>query len=76
MSSMTGEEMEELEAVSAADICNPLGIEYYGLHTKSFAMEYEYFGDITGWLLEHHLDFMGLINEGLVLEAPEGMYNF
>lgn len=27
------------------------------------------------WLLEHHFDYRGLIEKGLALEAPEGMYN-
>jgi hypothetical protein len=27
------------------------------------------------WLLEHHFDYCGLIERGLALEAPEGMYN-
>ena len=26
------------------------------------------------WLNEHHLDYRGLIEKGLALEAPEGMY--
>ncbi len=26
------------------------------------------------WLLSHHFDFRGLIEKGLALEAPEGMY--
>ena len=26
------------------------------------------------YVLEHHFDFRGLIEKGLVLEAPEGMY--
>lgn len=26
------------------------------------------------WLLAHHFDYMGLIEKGLALEAPEGMY--
>ena len=26
------------------------------------------------WLNEHHFDFRGLIEKGLALEAPEGMY--
>ena len=28
------------------------------------------------WLNAHHFDFRGLIERGLALEAPEGMYNF
>ena len=26
------------------------------------------------WLLEHHFDYRGLIDKGLAIEAPEGMY--
>jgi hypothetical protein len=26
------------------------------------------------WLLAHHFDFRGLIEKGLALEAPDGMY--
>ena len=26
------------------------------------------------WLITHHFDFRGLIEKGLALEAPEGMY--
>ncbi len=28
------------------------------------------------WLNAHHFDYRGLIEKGLALEAPEGMYNF
>ena len=27
------------------------------------------------WLNEHHFDYRYLINKGLAIEAPEGMYN-
>ena len=30
--------------------------------------------DTFDWLLSHHFDFRGLIEKGLALEAPEGMY--
>ena len=29
----------------------------------------------TDWLNKHHFDYRGLIEKGLALEAPEGMYN-
>ena len=29
---------------------------------------------LVDWLYAHHLDFRGLIEKGLALEAPEGMY--
>lgn len=31
---------------------------------------------IIDWLNEHHFDYHGLIEKGLALKAPEGMYNF
>lgn len=30
--------------------------------------------DYTDWLNAHHFDYRGLIEKGLALEAPEGMY--
>lgn len=29
---------------------------------------------VVDWLNEHHFDYRGLIEKGLALEAPEGMY--
>lgn len=29
---------------------------------------------VNDWLLEHHFDYRGLIEKGLAIEAPEGMY--
>jgi hypothetical protein len=30
---------------------------------------------LIDWLNAHHFDYRGLIEKGLALEAPEGMYN-
>lgn len=30
---------------------------------------------VVDWLNAHHFDYRGLIEKGLALEAPEGMYN-
>ena len=30
--------------------------------------------ELFDWLIAHHFDFRGLIEKGLALEAPEGMY--
>jgi hypothetical protein len=30
---------------------------------------------LVDWLNAHHFDYRGLIEKGLALEAPEGMYN-
>lgn len=34
----------------------------------------EYFVNLIDWLNSHHFDYRGLIEKGLALEAPEGMY--
>ena len=31
---------------------------------------------VIDWLNAHHFDYRGLIEKGLAIEAPEGMYNF
>ena len=33
------------------------------------------FSNAIDWLNAHHFDYRGLIEKGLALEAPEGMYN-
>ena len=68
MSSMTDEEKEELYEVSGL-IC------YDGLFTcKKLAKKQSFIADTTDWLNAHHFDYRGLIEKGLALEAPEGMY--
>ena len=59
MSSMTEEERVELKQVAIVD---NEGIP----------------GDIIAyidWLNKHHIDYRGLIEKGLAIEAPEGMYS-
>ena len=41
--------------------------------TKPF---YGYTVHLLDWLNAHHFDYRGLIEKGLALEAPEGMYDF
>lgn len=35
----------------------------------------EYPDEYIDWLNKHHFDYRGLIEKGLAIEAPEGMYN-
>ena len=35
----------------------------------------EYPEEYIDWLNAHHFDYRGLIERGLAIEAPEGMYN-
>ena len=79
MSSMTEEERDELEHLSA---------EYFGKaldkqiqeslsssnRNESEILEYIASSAIVDWLNAHHFDHRGLIEKGLALEAPEGMY--
>jgi len=79
MSSMTEEEREELEHLSE---------EYFGKamdkqieeslsssnRNESEILEYIASSVIVDWLNSHHLDYRGLIEKGLALESPEGMY--
>ena len=60
MSSMTKEENIEWDAE-------------YAYNINSFPYE-QYLAEMVDWLNAHHLDFRGLIEKGLALEAPEGMY--
>lgn len=59
LSSMTAEELAEWEF--------PLDMDYNGYCIPSYPA--------LDWLNAHHFDYRGLIEKGLALEAPEGMYD-
>lgn len=42
------------------------------LSNALFSMQY---AKTIDWLNKHHFDYRGLIEKGLAIEAPEGMYN-
>lgn len=47
----------------------------YKIVVRGLGIVFEYNLDfVTEWLLKHHFDYRGLIEKGLALEAPEGMY--
>ena len=69
MSSMKNEEKEYFRQNSArikvlVDAEKSVVKEYYGLTVH-----------LIDWLNSHHLDYRGLIQRGLALEAPKEMYN-
>jgi len=43
----------------------------YALSRINYSISHELFD----WLNAHHFDYRGLIEMGLALEAPKGMYN-
>jgi len=62
MSSMTEEEAKEYNELCG---CNA---PYPGIVEEAVAK-------FMDWLNAHHFDYRGLIEKGLALEAPEGMYD-
>lgn len=75
MSSMTKEEKEELKKLCGEDLSefagfikNGHGLSHDGLYMFDKLRQLEF-------CLSHHLDFRGMIEKGLALEAPEDMYN-
>ncbi len=68
MSSMTEEERIELSCLFG-------GIPDEDYIYKPYTdIPYSTFGEVIDWLNAHHFDYRGLIEKGLALEAPEGMY--
>ena len=43
-------------------------------YDKTFDWDYSIQGTPFDWLNAHHFDYRGLIEKGLALEAPDGMY--
>ena len=64
MSSMTEEEIKEL-----LNIDTKRGI------FSSRHLTWHLDGEVVDYLNSHHFDYRGLIEKGLALQAPEGMYN-
>ena len=78
MSSMTEEEKNELkEYLDAKEVdCNGFGyLEGGTLEEYVSNISYSLCNYVIDWLNEHHFDYRGLIEKGLALEAPEGMYH-
>lgn len=65
MSSMTEEELKKFTGfASISQHRFFIGDSYFWYNTY----------EEEDWLLAHHFDYRGLIEKGLALEAPEGMY--
>ena len=65
MSSMTDEERKEYYAF------------FFSKDDEEFpdTIEEDEMFNLIDWLNEHHLDYLGLIEKVLALEAPDGMYD-
>lgn len=79
MSSMTEEEKEEFHKLKqfSVTVVMPNGVS---LLEPTYIVDLEEDGDglnhLYDWLNAHHFDYRGLIEKGLALEAPAGMYEY
>lgn len=72
MSSMTEEEKREYFSFIG-------GVRPFDCDFSAYPIEYKFvyehdINSYTDWLNKHHFDYHGLIEKGLALEAPKGMY--
>lgn len=73
MSSMTEEEKFKCPVCANFEDWRYGSIDLNAYNTElDITLVYNY----IDWLNEHHFDYRGLIEKGLALEAPEGMYKF
>lgn len=68
ISSATEKEKEEIKSIKG-NIC------LYGILPGTFSINDEYINKLVDFYNSHHFDYRGLIEKGLALEAPDGMYN-
>ena len=73
LSSMTEEEKKEYFSFIGGQ--KPIDSDF-SAYPKEHRFVYEWDVDnYVKWLNSHHFDYRGLIEKGLALEAPKGMYN-
>ena len=74
MSSMTDEELYEVQGILGKGVeIHDVFISIVDSSINTFS--YLELQALFDWLNEHHFNYRGLIEKGLALEAPEGMYN-
>ena len=78
MSSMTEEEKKKLKADTCPEETGYFDEKYLICPMNHFGefISYEFMSAILEWLNAHHFDYRGLIEKGLAIEAPEGMYKY
>lgn len=69
MSSMTEKEKKAFDKFVCID-----EFAWNGDTEQGYANQASIMSDGIDWLLSHHFDFRGLIEKGIALEAPKGMY--
>ena len=76
MSSMTEEEKQEYHKQVDIDLDRTAEVLREQFETGTFHPENRFTPQYChiDWLISHYFDYRGLIEKGLALEAPEGMY--
>ena len=75
MSSMTEEEISDLQKINCQFSFNRFdNLAYVGAADDGFC-SVEDMNNILDYLNSHHFDYRHLIDKGLAIEAPEGMYD-
>lgn len=72
LSSITAEERQELDEISYGRYLN----EKIYDDPQGYGVPINELYSVFDWLNKHCFDYRGLIEMGLAIEAPEGMYNF
>ncbi len=78
MSSMTEEEAVEIDSMGFAYWTTMINNDLRSRGPMSLLdaiITHHKMVKLIDWLNAHHFDYRGLIEKGLALEAPEGMYN-
>ncbi len=76
LSSMTDEEIKELDNIEPSAIVYSFSSEIIRIvdDTNGLGIKLAQTVRVIDWLNAHHFDYLGLIDMGLALEAPEDMY--
>jgi len=79
LSSITEEEFQELHSICPHSTFNKTNVTEWiiGIGGSEYGRisRIDEISNFIDWLLANHFDYRGLIEKGLALEAPEGMYN-
>lgn len=78
MSSMTDEEREDIKRITGCGCVGNDGLQYTVggcVDYDTLEIDFNDLQELLAYLNAHHLDYRGLIDKGLAVEAPEGTYN-
>lgn len=75
MDSMTDEEQHAVNRLIGREKCTNKYGDIHCYNNGESVVDIVSIANYIDWLNAHHFDYRGLIDKGLALEAPDGMYN-